>query len=53
MTGTWGKVVDGFVTTRDGEAVDEGDRVETPIGDAKAPDEVVDVGDVFLVGFWG
>ena len=53
LAGTRGKVVNGFVTAGDWEAVNQGDRVEATVEDPEAPDEVVDVGDVFLVWFWG
>lgn len=52
MTGARCKVVDGFVAAGDGKIVDESDRVEAAVRDAEAPNEVLDVGDVFLVGFW-
>ena len=47
------KIVDCFVAAWDGKVVDEGDGVETAVGDAEAPNEVCDVVDVFLVGFGG
>ena len=49
--GAWGEVVDSFVAAGDGKFIFEGDRVEASVGDTKSPDEVVDVGDLFLVWF--
>ena len=49
--GTWDKIVDSFLAARDWEAVDEGNGVKTAVGNAKAPNEVGNVGDVFLVWF--
>ena len=46
-----GKIVDGFVATGNREVVDERDCIEAAIGDAEAPNEIGNVGDVLLVGF--
>ena len=48
-----GKVINGFVAAGNGEAAYKGDGVEATVGDAEAPDEVIDILDVFLMGFGG
>ena len=53
LAGTRGKVVNGFIAAGNGEAVHKGDRVEAAVRDAEAPDEVVDVCDMFLMWFRG
>ena len=51
--GARSEVVNSLVTAGDGKVVDEGDGVEAAVGDAETPDEVGNVGDVFLMGFGG
>lgn len=51
-TGPSTKVVEGIVATRDGKSERFSDRVEATIGDTETPDEIVDVGNMFLMGFW-
>lgn len=48
-----GKIVNGFVTAGNWEAVDEGDGVQQAVRDTETPDEVIDIGDVLLVGLGG
>ena len=49
----WGKIVDSFVTAGNGKVVHEGNGVKAAIGHTQPPDEVRNVGNVLLVGFWG
>ena len=49
LAGAWGKVFKGFVAAGNGKVVNKGDRVEAATGNAKMPNEVGNVNDMFLM----